>query len=123
MCALALLVSGALARLRKPLLSSTPESGRLPPRRVWLAHPAYPALALFLAGTLLACVAWALGHAYVASTDSAFMEGYTEIMDELERRDGDRDGALGRDRAFREAETAATFYYALAIDALVVDGR
>jgi len=70
-----------------------------------------------------ACVAWALGQAYVASTDPAFMQGYTEIMDELERRDGDRDGALGRDRAFREAETAATFYYALAVDALVVDGR
>jgi hypothetical protein len=70
-----------------------------------------------------ACAAWALGHAYVASTDPVFLQSYTEIMDELERRDGDRDGALGRDRTFREAETSATFYYALAIDALVVDGR
>jgi len=70
-----------------------------------------------------ACTAWAVGHAYVASTDPAFLEAYTAIMDELERRDGDRDGALGRDRTFREAETAATFYYALAVDALVVDGR
>jgi hypothetical protein len=70
-----------------------------------------------------ACAAWALGHAYVASTDPIFMQAYTEIMDELERRDGDRDGALGRDRSVREAETPATFYYALAVDALVVDGR
>jgi hypothetical protein len=70
-----------------------------------------------------ACVAWALGHAYVASTDPVFLQSYTEIMDELERRDGDRDGALGRDRTFRDAETPATFYWALAVDALVVDGR
>jgi len=70
-----------------------------------------------------ACAAWALGQAYVASTDPAFMQAYSEILDELERRDGDRDGALGRDRTVREAETAATFYYALAVDALVVDGR
>jgi len=70
-----------------------------------------------------ACAAWALGQAYVVSTDPGLMQAYTEIMDELERRDGDRDGALGRDRTFREAETAPTFYYALAVDALVVDGR
>jgi hypothetical protein len=67
-----------------------------------------------------ACVAWAMGKAYVVSTDPVFMQAYSEIMDELERRDGDRDGALGRDRTFREPETAATFYYALAMDALVV---
>jgi hypothetical protein len=70
-----------------------------------------------------ACAAWGLGQAYVASTDPILLQSYTEIMDELERRDGDRDGALGRDRTFREAETPATFYYALAVDALVVDGR
>jgi hypothetical protein len=70
-----------------------------------------------------ACAAWAVGQAYVASTDPTLMQAYTDIMDELERRDGDRDAALGRDRTFREAETAATFYYALAVDALVVDGR
>jgi hypothetical protein len=70
-----------------------------------------------------ACVAWALGQAYVVSTDPAFMQAYTELVDELERRDGDRDGAIGRDRTFREPETSATFYYALAVDALVTDGR
>jgi hypothetical protein len=66
-----------------------------------------------------ACVAWALGRAYVVSTDRAFLEAYTGIMDELDQRDVDRDGALGRDRTVRTAETAATFYYALAVDALV----
>ena len=66
-----------------------------------------------------ACVAWALGRAYVVSTERSFLVAYTEIMDELDRRDTDRDGALGRDRTVRAAETAATFYYALAVDALV----
>lgn len=66
-----------------------------------------------------ACAAWALGRAYVVSTDPQFMQSYNELMDELERRDGDRDGALSRDRTVREPETLATFYYALAVDALV----
>jgi hypothetical protein len=66
-----------------------------------------------------ACAAWALGRAYVVSTDPVFMRAYTELMDELERRDPDRDGALGRDRSVRGPETTATFYYALAVDALV----
>ena len=46
-----------------------------------------------------ACVAWALGRAYVVSTDPVFLQAYSDIIDELERRDGDRDGALGRDRS------------------------
>ena len=66
-----------------------------------------------------ACAAWALGRAYVVSTDPTFMQSYNELMDELERRDGDRDGALARDRTVREPETLPTFYYALAVDALV----
>jgi hypothetical protein len=70
-----------------------------------------------------ACAAWALGHAYVVATDPTFMQSYTEIVDELERRDGDRDGALPRDRTIHDSETLATFYYALAVDALVPDGR
>ena len=44
-----------------------------------------------------ACVAWSLGRAYVIATDPVFLEGYTAILDEIERRDSDRDGALGRD--------------------------
>lgn len=66
-----------------------------------------------------ACVAWALGKAYVVSTDPVFMQAYSDVMDELERRDSDRDGALGRDRIVKLPETATTFYYALAIDSLV----
>ena len=66
-----------------------------------------------------ACVAWALGRAYVVATDPTFLRAYTAIMGELEQRDSDRDGALGRDRGVREPETPATFYYALAVDALV----
>ena len=87
-----------------------------------IAPPAFTARRLD-ENTWNACAAWALGHAYVASTDPVFLQSYTAIVDELERRDGDRDGGLGRDRSFGEAETAATFYYALAVDALVVDGR
>lgn len=67
-----------------------------------------------------ACVAWALGRAYVVSTDPTFMEAYSIVMDELDRRDLDRDGAIGRDQTVRVGETGPTFYYALAIDALVV---
>src|SRR5262249_38761891 len=66
-----------------------------------------------------ACVAWALGRAYVVATDRRFLESYSELMDELERRDTDRDGALGHDRAVRRPRTAATFYYSVAVDALV----
>jgi len=66
-----------------------------------------------------ACAAWALGRAYVVSTDPVFLQAYSDTMDELERRDADRDGALGRDKTVRVSETAATFYYALAVDALV----
>ncbi len=70
-----------------------------------------------------ACAAWALGRAYVVSTDRVFLEAYSELVDELERRDRDRDGALGRDRTVQVAEVAPTFYYALAVDALVpLDG-
>jgi hypothetical protein len=67
-----------------------------------------------------ACVAWALGRAYVVSTDPVFMQAYTDIVDEIERRDRDRDGALGRDGTVRVAEVSPTFYYALAVDALVI---
>jgi len=66
-----------------------------------------------------ACAAWALGRAYVISTDPIFMQAYSDTMDELERRDADRDGALARDKTVRVPETAATFYYSLAVDALV----
>jgi hypothetical protein len=51
------------------------------------------------------------------------MQSYAELMSELEQRDTDQDGALGRDPTFNGAETSATFYYARAVDALVQEGR
>jgi hypothetical protein len=55
----------------------------------------------------------------VIATDPVFLEAYTTIVDEIERRDTDHDGALGRDKTVRVAEVLPTFYYALAVDALV----
>jgi hypothetical protein len=69
-----------------------------------------------------ACVAWALGRAYAVSTDPAFLEGYTAILDELDRRDADRDGAIGRHAGATGPEVMPTFHYALAVDALVPPG-
>ena len=69
-----------------------------------------------------ACVAWALGRAYAVSTEPAFLDAYTAIVDEVDRRDVDRDGALGRDASVRGAEVMPTFYYALAADGLVAPG-
>jgi hypothetical protein len=63
-----------------------------------------------------ACAAAALGRAFVVSTDSRFFEAHQAIMAELDRRL--EDGALGRAPGF-SGETSATFYYALAVDALV----
>jgi hypothetical protein len=63
-----------------------------------------------------ACVAAALGRAYVASTDTLFFDAHQSILSELDRRS--LEGGLGRQPGF-PPETAATFYYALAVDALV----
>ena len=57
-----------------------------------------------------------------ASTDPALLDAYTAILEELDRRDPDRDGAIGRDAATTVAEVMPTFYYALAVDALVAPG-
>lgn len=63
-----------------------------------------------------ACAAAALGRAYVISTDDKFFQAHQAIMAELDARlEG---GALGRASGF-SGETSATFYYALAVDALV----
>jgi hypothetical protein len=63
-----------------------------------------------------ACAAVALGRAFVVSTDPQFLEAHQAILTELEKRAPD--GKLGRQPGFSN-ETAALFYYALAIDALV----
>jgi hypothetical protein len=63
-----------------------------------------------------ACAAAALGRAFVASTDPRFFDAHQAIMAELDGRL--QEGALGRAPEF-PGETNATFYYALAVDALV----
>jgi hypothetical protein len=69
-----------------------------------------------------ACVAAMLGRAYVVSTDPIFLDAYRAIYGELSRRDDQTDGGLGRESGLRGApgpDTLATFYFALAADALV----
>lgn len=70
-----------------------------------------------------ACAAALLGRAYAVSTDPVFLEAYRLICGELARRDSRSDGGLGRegDAGVGGAgpDTLATFYYALATDALV----
>jgi hypothetical protein len=62
-----------------------------------------------------ACAAAGLGRAFVISTDERFFDAHQAIMAELDTRlEG---GALGRPGL--SSETSATFYYALAVDALV----
>ncbi len=58
-----------------------------------------------------ACAATSLGYAFSIATDSVFFDAYRTVMEELDlRADG---GVLGRTSGFA-AETAATFYYAMA---------
>jgi hypothetical protein len=66
-----------------------------------------------------ACAALAAGRAFAVSTDEAFFEAHGTILTELDRRIVQ--GALGRQPGFA-AETAATFYYAMAVDAPLAKG-
>ncbi len=63
-----------------------------------------------------ACVAMALGRAFVVATAPALFEAYRTLLDELGRRD-DLGAGLGRQPGHTD-ETSATFYYALALDAV-----
>lgn len=63
-----------------------------------------------------ACAAAAIGRSFVVSTDPRFFEAHQSLMADLDLRS--MDGGLGRAPKF-PAETRATFYYALAVDALV----
>jgi hypothetical protein len=65
-----------------------------------------------------ACVAAALGRAYVVATDPAFLRAHQTIMAKLDGRVGAMSGMLGRQPGL-EDETMATFYYALALDSMV----
>jgi hypothetical protein len=57
------------------------------------------------------CAAATLGYAFSISTDVAFFDAYKRLMDELDERA--ESGVLGRMPGY-SAETAATFYYAMA---------
>jgi hypothetical protein len=70
-----------------------------------------------------ACAAALLGRAYAVSTDPMFLETYRQICAELARRESRSAGGLGREGdkpdGVQGPDTLATFYYALATDALV----
>lgn len=63
-----------------------------------------------------ACVAAAIGRSFVVATDPAFFDVHQTLVAELVRRS--HHGTIGRQPGL-QGETLATFYYALAIDALV----
>jgi hypothetical protein len=64
------------------------------------------------------CVAAAMGRAYVVSTDPVFLRAHQTVMTTLESRVRSMSGTLGRQAGF-EDETGPTFYYGLALDAMV----
>jgi len=66
-----------------------------------------------------ACVAAALGRAYISSTDTSFRDGCVTILAELAGRDLEQTGALGRDDENVSPDTLATFYWSVAVDSLV----
>ncbi len=63
-----------------------------------------------------ACVCAALGRSFSVATDPALFQSHVAILGELSRRADT--GTLGRQPGFEE-ETAAAFYYALALDSVV----
>ncbi len=91
--------------------------GPIPFVGAWLRERVAPALPqTFIArpldeNTWNACAAATLGYAFSVSTDPTFFDAYRLLMDELDQRA--QDGVLGRMAGF-SAETAATFYYAMA---------
>ena len=91
----------------------------------WLRERVAPVVARTFVGrpmdenTWNACLAVASGRAFAVSTDPVFFEAHGSILAELDRRA--EQGALGRQPGF-SAETAATFYYAMAVDAPLAKG-
>ncbi|HEX7507095.1 MAG TPA: hypothetical protein VF550_10005 [Polyangia bacterium] len=91
--------------------------GPIPFVGAWLRERVAPALPQsFVArpmdeNTWNSCAAATLGYAFSISTDATFFDAYKVLMDELDER-ADK-GVLGRMPGF-SAETAATFYYAMA---------
>lgn len=64
-----------------------------------------------------ACIATLAGRAFLVSTDPRFLDVHARLIEELSRRADRAGGGVGRAEGF-EAETLATFYYGLALDAL-----
>lgn len=62
------------------------------------------------------CAAASIGYAFSISTDTTFFDSYKVLMDELDGRASE--GALGRMPGYA-AETAATFYYAMATTSIL----
>lgn len=91
--------------------------GPIPFVGAWLRERVAPALPQGFVtrpvdeNTWNSCAAATLGYAFSISTDAAFFDAYKSVMDELDLRA--EDGVLGRMSGF-SAETAATFYYAMA---------
>ncbi len=65
-----------------------------------------------------ACVAFAAGRAYLASTDDRFRLVHEQIIETLAATALDLQGAIGRAPGFG-SETLATFYYGLALDCML----
>jgi len=91
--------------------------GPIPFVGAWLRERVAPALPQgFMSrpmdeNTWNACAAATLGYAFSISTDMSFFDAYKHVMDELDSRADV--GVLGRTSGFA-AETAPTFYYAMA---------
>ena len=91
--------------------------GPIPFVGAWLRERVAPALPQSFVSrpmdenTWNACAAATLGYAFSISTDPTFFDAYKALMDELDERS--QEGVLGRASGF-SAETAATFYYAMA---------
>jgi len=91
--------------------------GPIPFVGAWLRERVAPALPLSFVprpmdeNTWNSCAAATLGYAFSISTDAAFFDAYKVLMDELDERADS--GILGRMPGY-SAETAATFYYAMA---------
>jgi hypothetical protein len=65
-----------------------------------------------------ACVAVVAGRAFLISTDERFRGAHENLIEVLLARAGELDGGIGRAPGF-PSETCATFYFGLALDALV----
>jgi hypothetical protein len=106
------------------VLAGIATQGETPFVGAWLRERVLPAMpTAFVArprdeNSWNASVAWLLGLSYTLTHDVRFLEPYLAVIGELTTRDGDGDGAIGRDPSFPEAETLPTWAWAVAMDSL-----